>query len=125
MGVLRSEPANWITHSLSNDEDSTEDGIPVRTVTLDEVFEVNEIGTCNLLKLDCEGSEYEILASAGPSTMDRVERVVGEYHCTPRFPTCEHAEAELRSLLNRDFSVVDIVREHPVDATGGVFFAAR
>jgi len=51
-------------------------GIPSRT--LDEVFGTFHIDRCALLKIDCEGMEYEILSQA--HCLDRVERLVGEFH---------------------------------------------
>ena len=50
-------------------------------MTLDEVFSVHGIGRCKLLKIDCEGMEYEILS--GTRVLDRVEYLVGEFHASP------------------------------------------
>ena len=59
----------------------TESEIP--SMTLDEVFSVHEIDKCKLLKIDCEGMEYEIIPSVG--AFDRVEYMSGEFHASPRF----------------------------------------
>ncbi len=73
----------WITHSLY--EASTKNqGLAVNCTTLDSI--INEVGRCDLLKLDCEGSEYEILSNSLPETLRRVKRIVGEYHEGPGFP---------------------------------------
>jgi len=48
------------------------------SITLDKIFERNAIGRCKLLKIDCEGAEYEILTST--SVLDRVEWLSGEFH---------------------------------------------
>lgn len=50
----------------------------IASITLDEVFSVNEIRRCKLLKIDCEGMEYEILSDG--RIFDRVEYLVGEFH---------------------------------------------
>jgi FkbM family methyltransferase len=50
----------------------------VASVTLDEVFAVHGIERCRLLKIDCEGMEYEILPGAG--VLDKVEYLAGEFH---------------------------------------------
>ena len=35
----------------------------------------------DLLKLDCEGAEFEIFETISPETAARVKRIVGEFHC--------------------------------------------
>ena len=50
------------------------------SMTLDEVFSFNEIGRCKLLKIDCEGMEYEILF--GTRVLDKVEYLAGEFHAS-------------------------------------------
>lgn len=35
---------------------------------------------CNLLKLDCEGAEYDILIKSPPETLAKIERIVMETH---------------------------------------------
>jgi FkbM family methyltransferase len=52
----------------------------VRTTTLDEIFAANAIGSCALLKLDCEGAEHELLASTSDRTMARIARISVEAH---------------------------------------------
>jgi FkbM family methyltransferase len=50
----------------------------VDSVTLDGIFETRSIVKCRLLKIDCEGSEYEILLNA--KCLNRVEYLSGEFH---------------------------------------------
>jgi len=50
----------------------------VDSITLDEILERNAIRRCKLLKIDCEGAEYEILTST--NVLDRVEWLSGEFH---------------------------------------------
>ena len=49
-----------------------------QSVTLDDVFDTHRIERCKLLKIDCEGSEHEILLNA--KCLDRVEYLSGEFH---------------------------------------------
>jgi len=67
----------WILHSLA-DKDSAEKGLDVECITLDKVFA--DVDRCDLLKLDCEGSEYEILYSASNETFGRISRIVCEFN---------------------------------------------
>jgi FkbM family methyltransferase len=54
-------------------------GRAVPALDLGDALERAGIDDCDLLKLDCEGAEYEILAGAG-KTLARVRRLVGEFH---------------------------------------------
>jgi FkbM family methyltransferase len=91
----------------------------VRVMTLDDVFHRFAIERCALLKLDCEGAEYDILFNAADVTLDRVERIAMEYHVglAPGGPKA------LRDFLDvRGFSV----RYSPLaDEEGGYLHAVR
>lgn len=63
------------TRSLSDLGHTT---FQVRSTTLDRVFEQNQITRCKLLKIDCEGSEHEILTTC--SVLSKVEHLRGEFH---------------------------------------------
>jgi FkbM family methyltransferase len=52
----------------------------VDAVPLKEVLEYSHIERCNLLKLDCEGAEYEILDSLPDEYFNRINRICMEYH---------------------------------------------
>jgi FkbM family methyltransferase len=49
-------------------------------VTLGNIFEKFGVTTCDLLKLDCEGAEYDILLNAPRETLQRVSQISMEYH---------------------------------------------
>ena len=51
-------------------------GIP--STTLDHIFDTLEVNKCKLLKIDCEGSEYEILLST--RSLPKVDYLSGEFH---------------------------------------------
>ena len=67
----------WILHSL-NAKGSGENGLTVECTTLDAVF--SDIKACDLLKLDCEGSEYEIMYSACDDTLAKIKKIVCEFN---------------------------------------------
>ncbi len=54
--------------------------IAVAATTLERTMEDLQIATCDFLKIDCEGAEYEILLSASPATLERVRHIAMEYH---------------------------------------------
>lgn len=49
-------------------------------ITLGNIFEKFGVTTCDLLKLDCEGAEYDILLNATKDTLKRVSKISMEYH---------------------------------------------
>jgi FkbM family methyltransferase len=63
---------------LSPDAAST--GVEVESVTLARLLELEQFEQVDLLKLDIEGSEYEILESSPLSVLRRVRAVAMEYH---------------------------------------------
>lgn len=72
---IRPEYRNW--NSSSGRPRRTE---RVRVITLEQIFSRFKISHADLLKLDCEGAEYDILLSAPARTISRIRKIVGEYH---------------------------------------------
>jgi len=64
---------------LSNDA-SAPDSVAVRSITLQDVFDYNRIEKCDLLKIDCEGAEYDILYSSSSEVLKRVSQIAMEVH---------------------------------------------
>jgi FkbM family methyltransferase len=54
--------------------------ILVPCTTLADILESNRLRQVGLLKMDCEGAEYEILYETPASYFDRIERIRMEYH---------------------------------------------
>jgi FkbM family methyltransferase len=52
----------------------------VEAMSLEDVFNRYRIDRCQLLKLNCEGAEYEILYSAPDSVLAKIKRIAMEYH---------------------------------------------
>ena len=44
------------------------------------IFDKNRIARCDLLKLDCEGSEYDILGGVSRPLFDKINNIFLEYH---------------------------------------------
>jgi FkbM family methyltransferase len=60
-------------------------GTEVAATTLESIFDENNLQRVDLLKIDIEGSEYEVLLSAPPTLLARIGRIAMEYHgdCAP------------------------------------------
>jgi FkbM family methyltransferase len=69
--------------SLENYYNAKIQCIEVECISLDEIIETNNISTINLLKIDCEGAEYEILYNSNYFKSGIVENMVGEFHNLP------------------------------------------
>lgn len=54
--------------------------ISIKSITFDDIFSNNNISKCKLLKIDCEGAEYEILYSANVENLKNCEYMRGEFH---------------------------------------------
>jgi FkbM family methyltransferase len=77
-------------------ENTGPERITVEATTLGALMEEHGVETCALLKLDCEGSEFEILAGATPAVLRRIDRVRLEFHVPPDEP---EAPEDLRRHL--------------------------
>ncbi len=54
--------------------------ITIPAVSLAGVFEENGLEKCDLLKMDCEGAEFEIVYNCPREIMDRIGNIVMEVH---------------------------------------------
>lgn len=54
--------------------------VTVSCTTLDVVFAQHNITRCDLLKIDCEGAEYDILFNASPEVLNCVGSIILEWH---------------------------------------------
>ncbi len=108
---------SWIKHSLNKAENS-ESGLRVQTTTFDRIM--SEIDQCDLLKIDCEGSEYEIFYSASPESLKRVRKIVGEYH--QRDENSMNGEALCKFLKENGFTITSFI---PFEGDSGSFCAVN
>jgi FkbM family methyltransferase len=67
----------------------------VKSISLDKVFLDNQINTCRLLKIDCEGSEHEILLTT--HHLNKIEYLSGEFHIN-------------NHLKNKGYSIESIIK---------------
>lgn len=95
--------------------------IVVACITLEEIFVNNMIERCDLLKVDCEGCEYDILINCTDSILEKVKTIALEYH-----PIGGHRLEELvSSLSSSNFTVR--VKPYPLKDKegGGIPYAYR
>jgi FkbM family methyltransferase len=68
-------------HSLYSNDSCKQ--IKVKTTTLEKIFKSNNIETIDLLKMDCEGAEYDILLNTPLKYLKKIKSIVMEQHMTP------------------------------------------
>jgi len=90
--------------------------IQVESITLQKIFDLNNIKKCNLLKLDCEGSEYEIINSLPDSYFSMIDKMIIEYHFAEKYPKL------LTDLIKKlEFTSFSVNVKKLSDATGLIF----
>ncbi len=85
----------------------------VPTVTIESLLDELGWPRIDVLKLDCEGSEFSILA--GTRSLDKIGVIVGEYHSEPRF----------RRLVRARFAPKQWTRDILRPGTPGLFRLSR
>jgi FkbM family methyltransferase len=74
----------------------------VKSITLDDIFISNNIERCRLLKIDCEGSEHEILRHAG--VLNKIDYLSAEFHINNTLESQGYNIEELVSHCRKYFS---------------------
>ncbi len=57
--------------------------VEINCISLRDFFDQNDIKRCDMLKIDCEGAEYEILYATPKEYLDRIGEIRMEYHGAP------------------------------------------
>lgn len=73
--------------------------ITVPMISLESVFTERGIDRCDMLKLDCEGAEYEALYGLSAERLARIRFIAMEYHHFSNEPS--HAPAHLKIFLEK------------------------
>jgi len=69
-------PQNRIAHESVRDDEHES----VTTISLNDIVRNEGISRIDLLKMDCEGCEYDILGGTDASTFAKIGRIIIEYH---------------------------------------------
>jgi len=94
---------------LNNDQSAhsifskSSESISVESTSLQKIFEENKISSCKLLKLDCEGAEYEIIDSLPSEYLDKIQNMVIEYHLADTKP--ELVKSLILKIKNAGFKI--------------------
>lgn len=94
--------------------------LQVQALSLDDFFAEHSIEECVFLKIDCEGSEFDILFNTSAETLSKIKRIGLEFHNG----YTEFSDEDLIEFLERhQFSVRR--KQNPVHDYLGLIFATR
>jgi len=97
---LHLDPKNSAGHSLLDREDQR--SISVGGMTISDLIKREVIAQIGLLKLDCEGSEYDILTTIPTDLLQQIQFLIVEWHPFPQYNRV-HIDDRLR---NAGFRVI-------------------
>lgn len=94
--------------------------VVVCSTTLAEIMKSHHLDHVDLLKMDCEGAEYEILYTAPSSYLERIAEIRMEYH---NLDSSERNLEGLKRFFTRTGFTVTQVK--PISTTNGTLWAGR
>lgn len=97
-------------------EDSGESWGEVAIISLDDVVGGRDV---ELLKIDCEGSEYDIFSTCSDNTLRLIQNFVGEFHPDLTSPE-KHSE-----VIDRLGQFFDLEITGNIPAGGGIVYGTR
>jgi FkbM family methyltransferase len=96
--------------------ESDETFIEVNSTTIKSIFDQNKIENCNLLKLDCEGAEYQIIESIPKEYFLKIDKMMIEYHLATKNP-----ELYKKLIQNLNDNLFKIKIEKISDSLGMIY----
>lgn len=90
--------------------------------SLDAIFQEYHAQTCDLLKIDCEGAEYEIFANTTDAYLSRVSKIVGEMHFFNELMK-QNYQKLIKRLKKKGFEIKEVA--NPVHDSIIFFFANK
>jgi FkbM family methyltransferase len=115
---LFSNPASGLS-SLFDYRSGTHPEI-VPAVNLSKIFSKYKIRQCDLMKLDCEGAEYDILFHCPKVILRQIKNLILEYH----EGYTGYTGKDLTGFLTRQGYRVH-VKPHPLETNIGLLYAVR
>ncbi|MCW8810097.1 MAG: FkbM family methyltransferase [Ignavibacteriaceae bacterium] len=111
------DPSDTSLFKISQVKKSFEEKI--KSISLNDFFQQEQLKICNFMKIDCEGAEYSILMNSDPSTLSKIQKIAMEWH---RF-TEEHDPKSLAIFLkDHGFKLIE---PPSYDEIAGLLYAYR
>lgn len=81
----------------------------VQSTTLHDIFKTHKINKLRLLKIDCEGSEYEILHNTDREILKNIQTLRGEFHENKNL-TDKYDVDELYNFISQYITDIKVVK---------------
>lgn len=85
-------------------KESNEGALEIETLTIEKVIEKYSLKSIDFLKIDIEGSEYDVLPNLTQEEFSKIKIIAGEYHIMPSLAGKNYAF--LKKLLSPHFKKV-------------------
>jgi FkbM family methyltransferase len=82
----------------------------VDAVPVNELFERCGVGGCDLVKIDCEGAEYEIFDAISEENLHRIKRIAVEFHRKGGNGIAERLMKAGFDIVRKDISETGIIK---------------
>ena len=92
----------------------------IKTTTLVNIFKSNKLKYCDVLKMDCEGAEYEVLFNTQTRLFSKINSLVIEYHDS----LTDYTHKELKDFLKQKGYQVKLI-PHNLETDIGILFATK
>ncbi|WP_238527548.1 FkbM family methyltransferase [Candidatus Nitrosarchaeum limnium] len=93
--------------------------VDVKSTTVKRFFDEYKIENCDLVKIDCEGAEYEIIDSIPEEYFSRINKIIIEYHLIDK--KLELYQNLLKKLENMSFKT----KTRKISEDMGMIYAMR
>jgi FkbM family methyltransferase len=118
--IYTQRPGFFFPTLLAEAETDTAGAVTIACTTLEAILEENGLEAIDLLKMDCEGAEYEILYRASDACLSRIAEMRLEYHVLEG--SDENPDSLAAFLADKGFRVT---RRHAFSPTNGVIWLSR
>ncbi len=75
--------------SILKSRAKSENTLYVDSITLEDIFTFNNLDHIDLLKVDCEGAEYEIFYNTTKECLSKIKKIILEAHLNDEYKQCE------------------------------------
>lgn len=94
--TLYIHPRNVGGHSIFQNQTGGKQRVEIELIDIEALLRLLDGKSCDLLKLDCEGAEYEIIKSISSETAQRFERIL--FEATPSLYDVEELTQHLENV---------------------------